>query len=194
MSEVNDEKIRAPKHVEPWSVRYSSGCADERSVWSVSTSDWAKVKFDDEVVKARRALVGQVLVRSLRSVSTSDWAKVKFDDEVVRWWWYRIRGKACESGRSVCDSIWKVPSVGHLGESHGGDHIRDAQGLELSVTFPCDFPWDARHLELSVCYHKHFSHFRTLFLLSCTITISLPHHQESLWRCSSLIKVSFVIN
>ena len=29
MSEVNDEKIRAPKHIGPWSVRYSSGHADE---------------------------------------------------------------------------------------------------------------------------------------------------------------------
>ena len=29
MSEVNDEKIRAPKHVGPWSVRYSSGRVNE---------------------------------------------------------------------------------------------------------------------------------------------------------------------
>ena len=29
MSEVNDEKIWAPKHVGHWSVRYSSGRADE---------------------------------------------------------------------------------------------------------------------------------------------------------------------
>ena len=66
--------------------------------------------------------------------------EVTLDDEKVRWQWYRIRGRACESGWSVCDSIWKVPSVGHLGESHGGGHIRDARGLELSVTFPHDFP------------------------------------------------------
>ena len=45
-----------------------------------------------------------------------------------------------KSGWSVCDSIWKVASVGHLRESHGGGHIQDARGLELSVTFPCDFP------------------------------------------------------
>ena len=120
--------------------------------------------------------------------------EVTLDDEEERWWWYGIRGRACESGWSVCDSIQKVPSVGHLRESHGGGHIWDARGLELSVTFPRDFPRDAWHLELSICYHKHSSHFRTLFLLSRTITISLPHHQESLRCCSSLIKVSFVIN
>ena len=33
---------------------------------------------------------------------------------------YGIRGRACKSGWSVCDSIRKVPSVRHLGESHGG--------------------------------------------------------------------------
>ena len=36
-------------------------------------------------------------------------------------------------------------------------------------------PQDAQRLELSVCYHTHNSHFRMLLLLSCTITISLPH-------------------
>ena len=63
-----------------------------------------------------------------------------FDDEEARWWWYGIRGRACESGWSVCDSIQKVPSVGHLRESHRGGHIRDAWGLELSVTSPMTFP------------------------------------------------------
>ena len=29
MSEVNDEKIWAPKHIGPWLVRYLSGHADE---------------------------------------------------------------------------------------------------------------------------------------------------------------------
>ena len=36
-------------------------------------------------------------------------------------------------------------------------------------------PQDAQRLELSVCYHTHNSHFRMLLLLSCTITILLPH-------------------
>ena len=49
----------------------------------------------------------------------------------------------------------------------------------LGCDLPCDFPQDARHLELSICYHKHSSHFRMLFLLSRTITILLPHHQKS---------------
>ena len=94
--------------------------------------------------------------------------EVTLDDEKARWWWYRIRGRVCKSGWSVCDSIQKVPSVRHLREGHGAGHIRDAWG---SVTFPCDLPRDAWHLELSVCYHKHSSHFRMLFLLSRTITI-----------------------
>ena len=97
MSEVNDEKIQAPKHVRPWSVRYLSGRADE---WSVLTSDWVKVKFDDEV---------------------------------VRWWWYRIRGKACESGWCACDSLQKVPAIRHLGEGHG-EHWKFLQ--PSPVTFP----------------------------------------------------------
>ena len=120
--------------------------------------------------------------------------EVTLDDEEARWWWYRIRGRACESGWSVCDSIWKVPSVGHLGESHGGRSQKVLILRHLGCDLPCDFPWDAQHLELSVCYHKHSSHFRMLFLLSHTITISLPHHQESLRHCSSLIKVSFFIS
>ena len=120
--------------------------------------------------------------------------KMTLDHEEVRWWWYGIRGRACESGWSVCDSIWKVPSVRHLEESHGGRSQKVLILGHLGCDLPCDFPRDARHLELSVCYHKHSSHFCTLLLLSHTITISLPHHQESLRRCSSLIKVSFVIN
>ena len=68
--------------------------------------------------------------------------EVTLDDEEVRWWWYGIRGRACESGWSVCDSIQKVPSVRHLGEGHRAGHIRDAWG---SVIFPCDLSWDTRH-------------------------------------------------
>ena len=45
---------------------------------------------------------------------------------------------------------------------------------------PRDLPRDAQQLELSIGYHKHTSHFHMLFLLSRTITISLPHHQASL--------------
>src|SRR5277367_4209181 len=37
----------------------------------------------------------------------------------------KIRGKACESGWSTCDSIRKVPTVGHLGHaSHEKESIR----------------------------------------------------------------------
>ena len=36
-------------------------------------------------------------------------------------------------------------------------------------------PRDDQWLELSICYHMCNSHFCMLLLLSCTITISLPH-------------------
>ena len=150
MSEVNDEKIRAPKHVGPWSVRYSSGCADE---WSV------------------------------RSVSTSDWAKVKFDDEVVRWWWYRIRGKACESGWCACDSLWKVPAIRHLTGSIG--------------TF-CNLPpWLSPRCPTLGTFRMLS---QTLQPLSHTLPLILYHHHlaSSSSRvtscCSLLIKVSFFIS
>jgi hypothetical protein len=42
--------------------------------------------------------------------------KVTFDDEEVREWWYEDRRKACESDLYACDSSWKVPTVGHLGQ------------------------------------------------------------------------------
>ena len=35
-------------------------------------------------------------------------------NEGMRWWWYRIRVRACQSGCCVCDSIWKVPTISHL--------------------------------------------------------------------------------
>ena len=47
----------------------------------------------------------------------------------------------------MCDSRWKVPTIGHLG------------GLEPDLSR--DFPRYARRLELSVCYHTRTTHFRT---------------------------------
>ena len=134
MSEVNDEKIRAPKHVRPWSVRYSSGRADE---WSVSTSDWVKVKFDNEV---------------------------------VRWWWYRIRRKACKSGWCACDSLWKVPAVRHLREGHG-EHWNFLQPS------PRDLPQDApvlREQGLERTKQHPPAHSISKMWESCLTCISTP--------------------
>ena len=87
----------------------------------------------------------------------------------------------CSCRHFVCNN--------NLRESHGGGHIQDAWGLELSVTFPRDFPRDAWHLEPSVCYHKQ--------PLPHTLPLILYHHhlassssKESLRCCSLLIKVS----
>src|ERR1700678_2370207 len=81
----------------------------------------------------------------------------------------KIRRKACESGWYTCDSIWKVPTIGHLGRTS-------------LVTLVCRDPRDARRLELSICYHMCTSHFRTPSFLS-------SYHHLTLGRCSSLIKL-----
>ena len=44
----------------------------------------------------------------------------------VRKWW------------SVCDSIWKVPYVGHLGESHGGGRLSPSKSRSISITINCN--------------------------------------------------------
>src|ERR1700678_1646287 len=81
----------------------------------------------------------------------------------------KIRRKACKSGWYTCDSIWKVPTVGHLGQTS-------------LVTLLCRDPQDARWLELSICYHMCTSHFRTPSFLSL-------YHHLALGRCSSLTKL-----
>jgi hypothetical protein len=66
----------------------------------------------------------------------------------------KMRRKACESVWYTCDSRRKVPTVGHLGDVEpvtARDYISDR---------------DARQLELSVGYHAHTNHVRTLFLSS----------------------------
>ena len=75
-------------------------------------------------------------MKKLTLISNEQRRSDSFDNEEVRWWWYGIRGRACESGWSVCDSIQKVPSVRHLGESYGGrPHLR----CPRIKTF-CDLP------------------------------------------------------
>ena len=94
--------------------------------------------------------------------------KVTLDDEEVRWWWYETRARACESAWCVCDTHGKFQPLGISGaeRSRGKGPLRCPTVGTFRV------------------YHTHTKHFRTLLLLSCTITISLPHRQASPWRSS----------
>ena len=57
------------------------------------------------------------------------------------WWWYEIRGKACESGWCVGDSLRKVPTVGLLGRIKPASTVNN-----YSISCKCLFQLDNQFL------------------------------------------------